>query len=219
MKKLLFVIPAALLFACGGNPEQKTESSQEKSSAKETKAQQSCTYVYDPSATSIVWEAYKYTERAAVGGKMDSVTVSNVPNAESALGVMENASFTVHTNSVNSNNSDRDMKIRKYFFGSLATPKEITGSIKSWDTGAKKATVGLNINGVSKDLVMDYEVSNDTRVKLSGSIDVTEWNAGGAIAKLNEICKELHTGSDGKSKLWPDFKLTVVTTLLKEDCM
>ncbi len=39
---------------------------------------------------------------------------------------------------------------------------------------------------------------------LSIHLDVLLWNGEEALKTLNKECYELHTGTDGISKLWPD---------------
>ncbi|TXC85384.1 YceI family protein [Luteibaculum oceani] len=212
MKKLVYLIPATLVIACSGPAEPKTEES--KTEAKEVA--QACTYSYDNSATTVMWEAYKFTERAAVGGKMDSVEVSGFSPSDTAAKVLEGASFTIYTDGVNSNNSDRDMKIKKHFFGKLKMPSKITGKVLSTgDQDYGKATVELTINEQTKNLEMDYSISPEGRFKMEGKLDISLFNGLAAVNALNEVCKELHTGEDGVSKLWPDFKISVVSDLEK----
>ncbi|MGB0165539.1 MAG: YceI family protein [Luteibaculum sp.] len=219
MKKFLYLIPLSLFIACSGGADKVETNKSEESTTNTEQKVENCTYAYDNSKTTVLWEAYKFTERAAVGGKMDSIVVSNVKESNDALKVVENASFEVYTSSVNSENSDRDMKIQKYFFGNLQMPEKITGKVLRWEGAtAGKAYLEISMNGITKEMPFEYELSDKQRVKLTGQLDVTEFQAGNAIAALNKICKELHTGSDGKSKLWPDFKITVVTDLIKSGC-
>jgi len=62
----------------------------------------------------------------------------------------------------------------------------------------------LSMNGMSTELPMEYEITDDNHVNFSGVMDLKQWNALDALASLNEACKVLHTGSDGISKTWED---------------
>ena len=43
-------------------------------------------------------------------------------------------------------------------------------------------------------------------------MDVNNWNAGKALASLNEVCKLLHTGADGISKTWSEVTLDITSS-------
>lgn len=208
MKKLFFAIPLSFLIACGGG--ESVDSNKEIKEDANAVAT-ACTFTVSDKNPTVLWEAYKFTERAAVGGKMDSVVFSGLDTAASAGEVFANAEFKVFTSGVNSNNPDRDAKIAKSFFGVLEMPSLITGKVESVTEG--KINVWISMNGVDKLVTLDTEMLSETRYKASGTIDVTAFNAEKAVASLNKVCEELHKGADGSSKLWPDFKISLVADL------
>ena len=72
------------------------------------------------------------------------------------------------------------------------------------------------MNGVSIDIVGDYTFENNIFM-FNSEIDVSSWNALTGITALNNVCKDVHTGEDGISKLWPKVELSFITKL-KSDC-
>ena len=213
-KQILFPVIALVLTACGGGNEG-SDTPAEKNGGEELKAQV-CSYSYDHSSTKVMWEAYKFTSRAGVGGTMDSVEVSGTKVADSPEAALHGAAFRIFTTGINSGDASRDEKIGKHFFGSLKDGDVISGTIKSLDANSGKATIALSLNGVSRETTMDCSLKNGNEWMLSGTIDMSDWDGTGAVDALNAVCKDLHTGDDGVSKLWPDVKLTLFTTLKKE---
>lgn len=205
MKKLIYLIPA-LCFACSGaQNSEETKSTQSDAAA----VAENCTYSPDSTSTPIVmWEAYKFTERTAVGGKIDSVVFEGINSASNTQDMFSGASFVAYTGSVNSNNSDRDGKLVKHFFSKLAGGDKIEGKVVSVSEAG--VDVDFNINGVSKVQSLSFADIDGDRVKLTGTIDLGDFSGQDAVASINKVCEELHKGSDGISKLWPDIKVSLV---------
>lgn len=212
LKQNLLSIAGAsiLLWSCGNNEPAKTE--EHASEGMEQPKEEVCTYGYDNALTGVFWTAYKYTEKAGVKGHFDTIMVSGTGTGQKPEDVLGNATFTIVTSSVNSDNPDRDAKIAEHFFGTMNTPA-ITGNITSMDGG--NGTVNIIMNEVEKEIPFTYTMEDNT-FRLGCEINVEDWNGGDGIAALNEVCKDLHTGTDGKSKLWPDVSIVVETTLSKE---
>jgi hypothetical protein len=61
---------------------------------------------------------------------------------------------------------------------------------------------------------MDVAIT-EGRIALSGVIELGNWSAQPNVDALNKVCYDLHKGADGVSKLWPEVKLEVSTTLNK----
>jgi len=172
-----------------------------------------CTFSYNPEKTSVNWTAFKFTEKAAVGGGFNTFTISGTETADSQLAVFQNATFSIETTSVDSGNDGRDEKIRQEFFGNLEG-KTITGSVKSIE--GNKGTIIMIMNGEEQEVPVELAVDG-RKVTLTGAINVNNWDASGPLAALNKVCEALHTGADKVSKLWPDVDIKVETSL-KADC-
>ena len=213
MNKLTIGIGLAFIFAsCGGeNTATKEANTPEKSTTDEVVAE-NCVYSFNPDSTTVSWTAFKTTEKIGVGGKFDTVNVTGTQDSEEVNGVFNSASFSIPVSSINTANPDRDMKIRKFFFGSLAGSETLEGSLVSLADG--KGVVAISMNGVSKEVEMDFTVDGEV-VELETTINVGEWNAQAGIDALNTECYELHMAGDGVSKLWPEVKIGIRTVLNK----
>ncbi|MCH9822720.1 YceI family protein [Salibacteraceae bacterium] len=206
---------ALALAACGsegGNEASKTEK-------KEIKlAEEVCNYSYNAESVTASWTAFKFTEKAGVGGKFDSVIVSTSGSVDSPEKMLGELKFEIPISSTNTNNPDRDMKIIEYFFGTLSNTEMISGNIVSAKGNNEEGTamVNLSMNDKTFQQEVNYKIEG-AQVSLMGTIDVGNWNGNDAIAALNKVCDDLHKGEDGISKLWPTVDISIVA-LLDKSC-
>ena len=217
MKKLFIaagIISSTALFVSCGETE-KTEEKKEAplDTAIETKP---CLLTLDNENVVVNWTAFKLSEKVGVGGTFDSVVVSGVNDNETILGAAVNAQFDIYTASVNSNNPERDMKISNSFFGTMANTESISGKVVSLNDGGSGAIL-LTMNGVEKEIALEWKATSENRLKLSTAINVNDWNAKPSLDSLNGVCTAVHTGKDGVSVLWPDVEIEVFADF-KSDC-
>ena len=175
--------------------------------------EQVCTYAYNAESTIVGWTAFKFTEKKGVNGVFEKVDVLIAQNSEDMLQTLSGASFTIPIESVNTENPDRDYKIKNSFFGTMESSEVISGIIKSIDS--EKALVEISMNGMS----VEYEgvvLVEGEKVSFSTSIDMVDFESQKSIDSLNSVCIAVHTGSDGISKLWSEVDINVETTLVKE---
>jgi polyisoprenoid-binding protein YceI len=200
----LFILTAVVLTACSG--ETKTE--------EPTEAKPACFYSYNSGTTVLEWTAFKFTEKAPVKGTFNNITITGMDSSDDAKKLIESLTFSIETSSVETQNPERNGKIAELFFGSISTP-QLTGKVKSLSDNGK-ATIEIKMNNVKQDVVGEYTLE-DGKFSFTSSIDVMKWNAGKGIDMLNTACKDLHTGADGKSKLWSEVDLSF-STELSSDC-
>lgn len=220
MKKQLlsffaFALFAVVLTSCGAKKEEKKaedEAAQAKASA------QTCTYTYDKAGTMLTWTAYKFTDKTGVSGKFDQFDVAGNTTGDSPKAILENLAFEIPVQSVNSNEADRDAKIKAQFFGTMMETEMLSGKIASVTGDDTKGTLtfDFNMNGQTKQLQGDYTIDETGLVKIKAEMDIMGWGAGDALAALNKVCEELHKGSDGISKLWPNVTISIQSQLKKE---
>lgn len=200
MKKTFLALLTLGLVACGA-PEEKKEGQE----AGDIKAAV-CNYTLTPDSAEVYWEAYKLTDKVAVGGQfMDFNYKPGASNTTNIPEMLKGSTIAIKTNSVNSGDAVRDPKIMEFFFGVMKIGDSIEGEIKSaeGDAVTGSAVISIAMNDVRSDVPFKYEV-NDGEIKLYSEIDVNDWNGQAALAKLNEKCEAKHTGPDGKNVLWPD---------------
>ena len=210
MKKELILMTALGvlgLMACKGGEAESTNEVEEKA--------QTCMYTYDHGVSTFEWTAYKTSAKVPVKGSFNEIEVSGETSSDDLLALLESLSFTMNTSSVETNDESRNQKIAELFFGVMENTQEITGNVKSVD-GEGNATIEVTMNGATQDVVGTY-VLEDGLFAFTATIDVSAWNALEALASLNDVCKELHTGDDGVSKTWSEVALSF-STQLKMDC-
>ncbi len=172
---------------------------------------ETCEYEYDSNSTILTWTAFKFTEKTGVNGKFDTIKAQGFNKSNSIIGAVDKISFSIPTDSVNSNNPDRDSKIKKYFFGE---GNVISGKFSnSKDSGT--ATLQLKMNQKTKNIPVQFSTQDDGSLEANLSIDVNDFQMSKGLSALNQVCDELHKGKDGISKLWPNVDIKIVTKLKK----
>ena len=207
---VLSILFSVTLFSCGGEKETTEESpADDKGAVKE----EVCTYSYDNATTIVQWTAYKFTEKAAVQGKFDTVIVSNTQTSEDPMAVLTASTFEIKTASLQTQDLEKNGNIISAFFGKMISTTSITGMVRSIDGG--KAIISLKMNFVEMDVKGEITKVDD-KIIFKADINLDTWNGQDAIKSLNEKCKKNHTGKDGKLYVAPDVTIYVETTLKKE---
>lgn len=173
-----------------------------------------CFYTYNSGTTTMEWTAFKFTEKAPVKGTFTEINVDGTLESDDPMMILSSLSFSIPTSSISSQNEDRDGKIVKHFFETIGTDK-LTGKVVKLDDNGE-AILEVTMNKMAKEVKGKYTFT-DGKFDFSATIDVATWDAIPGINALNAICKDLHTSTDGKSKLWSEIDLTFSTTL-KSDC-
>jgi len=196
MKKIQIAALGLLLVAAFSCKQTKKE---------EEKTEETATAIYNivEDSTDVRFTAYKTTDKVPVGGTFQEIELTYTAG-ETPMETLNGLEFTIPVSSLFTNDptKTRDPKIIEFFFDKMAESQSIPGTFTFKDD--KSCTVKLSMNGVSTELPMEYEITDDNHVNFSGVMDLKQWNALDALASLNEACKILHTGSDGVSKTWED---------------
>ena len=208
MKKVNFLLILSLgvltLSSCGSdNSAENVNNENEKS----------CLYSYNDGSSTFEWTAFKTNQKIGVSGTFNELTV-NSEESNSEKSFIESLSFSMNTMTVESNNEERNGKIANLFFKTINTP-EITGEIISID-GEGNAKVAINMNSKTNEIEAKYTLV-DGLFSLNATIDVALWDGLNGIKTLNDVCKDLHTGTDGVSKLWSEVDVKFVTKI-KSTC-
>ena len=203
------IISILTISSCGGDQTKKVDEA----------AEQICFYCYDATAGAQVrWTAFKTNDKVAVAGQFNQVNVTADEKSTKITDVLTSIKFNISTSSINTTNEERDTKIVQSFFGAMDATDIIFGQVKSatGDNTSGTCTFYLTINKVEKEVTLNYTVEEAT-IQLIGEIDLTNFSGENAIASLNNICKDLHKGTDGVSKTWPNVELSI-ETILKKVC-
>lgn len=219
MKKILFAISSAVIIsACGGGETAPTAEKPKQDSVKP----EVCTYSYDSSATTIGFGAFKFTEKKEVKGGFLKFTVDSTSTSDSIIDVYEifhNAKFSISVDGLDTKDQGRDYNIKTSFFGQIKETASITGKVVDLVDGKDSLSnliVSIKFNNVENQVALKVSLV-DNVLTLTGAINLNDFKAQKALSSLNNTCKELHRGSDGKSVTWPEVNIYVSTTL-KKNC-
>jgi len=153
----------------------------------------------------IKWTAYKFTDKIGVSGSFNRITHQTFKKRGTVRQLLEDASFTIETKSINSNLELRDERIYNYFFKTIDAD---TISGKFIEVSDTKGEININMSGKSRSIPFTYTSYMDT-VRISITLDLMYWNALPGIEALNKVCNEVHIGADGISMLWTDVNVEV----------
>lgn len=205
MKKLkligLFVITTLLLVSC----------KETKKEATEAEAKPATPLTIDKENTTIEWIAFKTTSKTPVKGSFTEFTANGT--GHHVAEVMNGLKFSIPVSSLHTNDSIRDAKLIKSFFGTLENTSEITGTLHMNEDNS--GTAEISMNGISQTVDATYLVNNQM-VTIESVIDLKNWKAQAAIEALNAVCFDLHKGADGISKTWEEVKIEVSIQLKEE---
>lgn len=162
-------------------------------------------YDIDTSAISILWTAYKFTNKVGVSGTFDTYTLDTKNSSGTVEDILNKSKLSITTASVNSSNAIRDFKLDTYFFKAFNT-SEISGTILNTKEG--EGVIKLKMNSSSKKIPFTYTIEKDT-IQLFTYLNLTHWKGEEALKALNTECYELHKGPDDISKLWPNVDVVI----------
>jgi len=173
-----------------------------------------CTWQARSEGGTVRWTAFKFTEKTGVSGGFPSVRITPGKVWDAPWKALDGVGFSLDTDSVDSENPERDAKIRALFFGTMTDTKEIRGVVKAHSEG--RATARITMNGVTHPVRLDVARMDD-QLTLRGTIDVSLWGGATALQALHAECEDLHRGADGVSKLWSEVEV-VATVPVEQTC-
>lgn len=177
-------------------------------------APSSDTYLYHPDSTTLKWTAYKYSSMLGVSGTFNQIEVGYCVPALTARSAIENMTFSINTQTIDSGSAFRDTNILDYFFSQLQGGQNISGKINRFVGDSEEGIVYINlvINDVEREISFEYHIE-DSVVHVEGDFSLADFAAIEALDYMENCCRELHTGSDGIHLLWPDIRLEISTNL------
>ena len=170
-------------------------------------------YTIMADSTIIGWTAYKTTAKVPVKGQFSELTIENVKKDSTMLGALNGLKFKIPVKSLFTNDTIRDGKLKKFFFGAMENTTSIKGLLHL--NNENTSMVELTMNGITRELPIAY-IMTDNKVTIVGNMELDNWQAKAALEALNVVCKDLHTGDDGISKTWSDVKIEVIVVLKHE---
>lgn len=197
------------MYSCSGN-KQADNTGTDETEQKDTVQK----YAYQRAFTTLEWTAYKTTARIGVKGTFTEFEVSPGKEEGTPVELMDQLSFKIPVSTTSSNDSARDGKLVNTFFGSMMNTENITGKFTRIDGDDKggKVYILINMNDTDHEVEAGYTIA-DSKVEIKATLQLADWKAESSVKALNDVCKDLHTGEDGVSKLWPDVDLVITSSL------
>lgn len=207
MKNSIYLLLFFTILSCN-NSEKKSLNTNTDIESPETESM----YSIDTSGTIINWTAYKFTEKVGVMGKFDNFILAPKTKTGSVENILLESKVSINTMSVNSGNDIRDPKLKESFFKIFRTDT-IRGEILKVDQN--KGLLALEMNNITNEIPFSYTLKTDT-IFIDATINLTDWKGEEAVNSLNKVCYDLHKGTDGISKLWPDVSVNIKLPVNKQ---
>tara|TARA_R110002126_G_scaffold124451_3_gene266497 strand:+ start:72170 stop:72805 length:636 start_codon:yes stop_codon:yes gene_type:complete len=201
----LIIATAFHFSACKSEVKKEESKETEKNEVKKSTA----AFAVTNAKNEINFTAYKTTEKIGVGGAFKKIEVLAGGEGNSVKEAINNTEFSIPVSSLATKDSSRDYKIKKFFFGFMDNTKLLSGKLMLTDD--TNGTAKITMNGESKDVPFTYTIVDKT-FNMQATIDINTWNASAALASLNKVCEDLHTGADGVSKTWSEVALNITST-------
>ena len=206
MKKIVYSLvicfTIAQMISCKSEAKKETETTKE-----EVKAAKKA-FVLQDATNTINWVAYKTTDKVPVKGQFQKVNITAGGEGDTAKEAINNAEFSIPVSSIFTQDSSRDFKIRKFFFGIMDKTELLSGKLVLENDSIGYAD--LTMNSTTKKLPFKYTL-NGKEFSLNATMNISDWQAQNALDSLNTACKDLHKGADGVSKTWDDVALTITS--------
>ncbi len=190
---------SVMLMNCTNKTEEKTEEQATKTAVTVEEPTEIVEGVIRKSG--VEWTAYKTTDKVAVSGRFDVVLVKNAKeDGKTPQEVLEGADIIATVATLNSDQIDRDQKLKDILFGNMINTSEIKGQLHFKDG---KTFLNLTLNNAFKEYEVKSMFENNV-FTIETDVDLMDFNTGKAMAALNQACLELHKGADGVSKTWSE---------------
>jgi len=151
----------------------------------------------------VKWTGFKTAKKIPVSGTFKDIKISIKENDDLSK-FLTSSNVEIKTASFDSQNEGRDASITSTLF-SLATSKVIKGKIKSVDEANKTLVLNVNMNEVSKEVPMSFDIK-DGNIIASGTIEILDFAMKAPYLAFAKKCAALH---ENKSYSDVDIKFTI----------
>lgn len=170
-----------------------------------------CYYTTTGSDITVKFTAFKTFMKLGVGGSFKKITLENKVKGKTIIKAATGIEAKIDTNSLDTGDEGRDVKIKKFFFSTMEDGPEIEAEIKKFDTNNDLLMLEIEINDEEMTIPLNYTIKNNKLVA-KGIIDIFDWDLGDNLKSLNKACSEKH-----EKKTWNDVEIEL-TAKFKKIC-
>jgi len=157
------------------------------------------------------WTAFETPEKVGVRGGFDTLNFeAQQKKDDCAFSYFTMATVHIDTNTVNTENKERDKTLVTAFFKHMIGD-HIDAIIKRVDLDKEELSVEITMNDVSQSIYMPYTFDEKT-LKAHGKIDLLNFLASPALSAINDASSQ-----QGKGKTWSDIEVSF-ELVLKNKC-
>jgi YceI-like domain len=166
-----------------------------------------CSFTINPENIKVTWTAFKTPKKVGVGGTFSNLKFEGALNGNSIDEIIKSSTFLIKTDSVDTKDPARDIKIAQFFFKKMKGEAAISGKVESMDGQFINLAVTMN----EKILVVPlaYKIKG-SKLSASGTLDVLDFAMDESLKSITMACSEKH-----EKKTWSDVNLSLETTFKK----
>ena len=169
-----------------------------------------CTYGITQDDVKVEWTAFKTTDKVAVKGSFNKMTLNGATSAKSLAALAEGLSMDIDGASIESGNPGRNVTVKQFFFEKFVPAHAMQAKVVKFTGNEKSGSIeiALSLNGVNKTLPFAYTVKGNV-LEAKATMKMFDFALQAAFDSIHATCKTLHTGKDGVAKTWDVVDLTV----------
>jgi C4-type Zn-finger protein len=137
----------------------------------------------------VKWTGFKTEKKVAVSGTFNDIKL-DIKNSDKLTDFLTSAKVKITTASFESKNPERNASIVSTLF-SLASSKNIEGTITKVDEKAKTLTLDVTMNEVTKAIPMTYEIV-EGNIVAKGTLEILDFNMKDSFLAFAKKCAALH---------------------------
>lgn len=160
-----------------------------------------CSFTITPENIKVTWTAFKTPKKVGVGGTFSNISFNGPLSGNSIDEIIKSSTFLIKTDSVDTKDPARDIKIVQFFFKKMKGDGPILGKV----TGMDKEFINLEVSMNEKSLVvpLSYKIKG-SKLNAAGTLDVLDFAMDESLKSINMACSEKH-----EKKTWSDVNLSL----------
>jgi YceI-like domain len=160
-----------------------------------------CSFTTKPENIKVTWTAFKTPKKVGVAGTFNDIIFDGPMSGNSIDEIIKSSTFLIKTDSVETKDLARNLKIAQFFFKKMNGNASISGKVVGMDDKFINLEVSMN----EKTLVVPllYKVKG-SKLTATGTLDVLDFSMDESLKGITMACRELH-----ENKTWSDVNLSL----------
>lgn len=166
-----------------------------------------CSFAISPENIKVTWTAFKTPKKVGVEGTFTDLKFEGPMSGNSMDEVIKASTFLIKTDSVETKDPARNIKIAQFFFKKMNGDASISGKVASMDD--KFINLEVTMNQKALIVPLSYKVKG-SKLSATGTLDVLDFAMDESLKSITTACSEKH-----EKKTWNDVNLSLEANFKK----